>query len=301
MEPTEPTASCVSPVREMAWQCYWGCWAPAQSLQMVHHAAAAPARVCLPLAHLHLSRRRQRGFCVAVCSMASAETSEAAAPRPRNARLGARGRLECASTSQVARLVRSLAKNLAASSAASKLGVTWEYPAGSRLSCDQENPAEVDPRVPGDRVERRSLQQWHAGASLISPCPVTSSQGSRSPQTAGVHSRVTTTTRERVRRLITTTASSAFPGRSSSLLAGRAPGGLGLTPAMADQSEPPKRKGARLRSTKSEAEEQGLTLHAHCAGTLRAHAASILARAPTQCARAPTHCARAAQATRRTC
>ena len=75
--------------------------------------------------------------------------------------------------------------------------------------------------------------------------------------------------------------------------AGRAPGGLGLTPAMADQSEPPKRKGARLRSTKSEAEEQGLTLHAHCAGTLRAHAASILARAPTHCARAPTHCARA--------
>ena len=62
---------------------------------------------------------------------------------------------------------------------------------------------------------------------------------------------------------------------------------------MADQSEPPKRKGARLRSTKSEAEEQGLTLHAHCAGTLRAHAASILARAPTHCARAPTHCARA--------
>ena len=62
---------------------------------------------------------------------------------------------------------------------------------------------------------------------------------------------------------------------------------------MADQSEPPKRKGARLRSTKSEAEEQGLTLHAHCAGTLRPHAASILARAPTHCARAPTHCARA--------
>lgn len=47
---------------------------------------------------------------------------------------------------------------------------------------------------------------------------------------------------------------------------------------MADQSEPPKRKGggARLRSHKSEAEEQGLTLHAHCAGTLRAHTASIL-------------------------
>ena len=50
---------------------------------------------------------------------------------------------------------------------------------------------------------------------------------------------------------------------------------------MADQSEPPKRKGARLRSTKSEAEEQGLTLHAHCAGTLQAHPRTARAHPPT--------------------
>ena len=61
------------------------------------------------------------------------------------------------------------------------------------------------------------------------------------------------------------------------------------TPAMGDQSEPPKHKGARLQSHKSEAEQQGLTLHAHCAGTLceRTH------RGITLCARTHTHCAHA--------
>ena len=58
---------------------------------------------------------------------------------------------------------------------------------------------------------------------------------------------------------------------------------------MGDQSEPPKRKGARLQSHKSEAEQQGLTLHAHCAGTLctpQHHHSIILARAHTHTARA---------------
>eukprot|EP00964_Phaeocystis_antarctica_P012035 scaffold6638_cov76-Phaeocystis_antarctica.AAC.11 len=66
---------------------------------------------------------------------------------------------------------------------------------------------------------------------------------------------------------------------------------------MGDQTEPPKRKGARLQSHKSEAEQQGLTLHAHCAGTL-------YQRTPQHhtCARTHTHCARALrQATQRTC
>ena len=66
---------------------------------------------------------------------------------------------------------------------------------------------------------------------------------------------------------------------------------------MGDQSEPPKHKGARLQSHKSEAEQQGLTLHAHCAGTLceRAHRGITL--------RAHPHPLRArnVQATQRTC
>ena len=58
---------------------------------------------------------------------------------------------------------------------------------------------------------------------------------------------------------------------------------------MGDQSEPPKRKGARLQSHKSEAEQQGLTLHAHCAGTLAmAHHSIIPARAHHP---ARAHCA----------
>ena len=73
---------------------------------------------------------------------------------------------------------------------------------------------------------------------------------------------------------------------------------------MGDQSEPPKHKGARLQSHKSEAEQQGLTLHAHCAGTLceRAHR-GITLRAPTPTARAHPHPMRArnVQATQRTC
>ena len=60
------------------------------------------------------------------------------------------------------------------------------------------------------------------------------------------------------------------------------------TPAMGDQSEPPKHKGARLQSHKSEAEQQGLTLHAHCAGTLCDSTPQH-----HSCARTHTHCARA--------
>ena len=60
---------------------------------------------------------------------------------------------------------------------------------------------------------------------------------------------------------------------------------------MGDQSEPPKHKGARLQSHKSEAEQQGLTLHAHCAGTLceRAHRGiTLCARGIVGVCRSPT-------------